>query len=161
MYKGLTAVHICDRYVAKMRMSSLAYRLSYVRIYICIPMYVCKEKLTAGSGEVKMNKNEGRRRETLSPSGGGREGEGRVSVFPNALFGNCLLLRLVGPGTWARPFSHKGPRKSTVGIESISRTTDEGNIQDLGNGPRANFVRDISRFFTLRAPSCPVILFFN
>lgn len=155
MYKGLTAIYICDRYVAKMRMSSFAYRLSYIRTYICIPMYVCKEKLTAGSGEVKMNKNEGRRRETLSPSGAEERETQRVSVFPNALFGNCLLLRLVGPGTWARPLSHKGPRRSTVGIESISRTTDEGNIEDLGNGPRANFVRtsrDFSLCAHLRAP---------
>lgn len=76
MYReGLTAVYICDGYVAKMRVSSLAYRLSYVYMYVCIPTYVCKEKLTAGSGKIKMDKNERRRRETLSPSGGGEKGE--------------------------------------------------------------------------------------
>lgn len=161
MYKeGLTTVYIHDRYTAKMRMSSLAYRLSYVRIYICTLIYVCKEKLTAGSGEVKMNKNEGRRRETLSPSGAeGREEEGfqcfqTYSLETAFYYGSSV--RAPGP-----VLSHKGPRKSTVDRIDISRTTNGGNIQDLGNGPRTNFVRDISRFFTLRAPSCPAILFLN
>lgn len=117
MYReGLTAVHIYDRYVAKMRMSSLAYRHSYVYTYVCIPMYVRKEKLTAGSGEVKMDKNVGRRRETLSPSGeGGWEKEVRgLQCFQTHSLETAFYYSSSGraPGP---VLSHKGPRKSTGG----------------------------------------------
>lgn len=135
-------------------MSFLAYKLSYVYMYIRIPIYVCKEKLTAGSEEVKMDKNEGRRRETLSPSRGRRDGFSVSKRTPWKL--PSIMVRR--SGHLGPILSHKGPRKSSVDRIDIS---NEGSIQGLGNGPGTNFGRDITRFFTLRAPPCRVILLLN
>lgn len=71
-----------------------------------IYMYVYKEKLTARSREVKMDKTKEDEEKPFHLREEREEGE-RASVFPNALLGNCLLLRFVGPGTWARPLAQR------------------------------------------------------
>jgi len=144
MYReGLTAVHIYDRYVAKMRMSSLPYReLSYVCTYICTPMYVCKEKLTAGSGEAKMDK----KKTKGNPFTFGRRGED-FSVSKRTPW------KL--PSITARRSRHLGPPSRTKDhanppwIESISRQT----TARTGNGPiSSGMSRDFSLCVRFRAP---------
>lgn len=76
-----------------------------------------------------MEKNEGRRRETLPPSKEEKEERrGRGLVFPNALRGNCLLLQLVGPGTWSRPFA----QRITQIHRGSDRYPDDGNTLSRG-----------------------------
>lgn len=122
--EGPRDVHIYDRYVPKTRMSFFIYSLLVHTIYT----YVKKSWRPEESGEVeKWKKNEERRRGKsfhVRERKEGREG-GRGLVFPNALRGNCLLLRLVGPGTWSRPFAQR--------IAQIHRGSDRYPDDDDGN----------------------------
>lgn len=82
-------------------------------------MYVRKEKLTAGSGEVKIDKNERGRRETLSPSRGKRRRKGGLQCFQTHSLETAFYYdsSVRAPGF---VLSHKGPRKSTVNRIDIS-----------------------------------------
>lgn len=148
--EGLTAIHIYDRYVTKMRMSFFAYRLSYAHLYVHTSMYVYKVKLTAGSREVKMDKTKEDEEKPFHLREE-REGEERASVFPDALLGNCFLLRFAGPGTWARPLAQRTTqihRRSNRYLERRTKATPKVLRMDS----RANFVGICvgHRFFTLR-----------
>lgn len=73
-------------------------------------------------------------------------------MFPNALLGNCLLLQLVGPGTWARPFAQRTTqihRGSNRYLER--RTTATSKVLGMDHGAiSCGTSRDFSLYACLR-----------